>query len=470
MRDRPLDLDGPNLTPALFLLALVTAFLLASPGLIWIGLLLLGLVLVPAAAYLFSRNLTFALAALVVGSAVPRIFFEMGTMKARPEHLIAGVLCLAAVFIYRRSQQRPVWIFADALLLAYVALNLFSSVFRSVEPAQTFKWSLQQMLVIAGYFLVRLLAGSAERFQLGVNIMLLVGMIEGLYAAICFYSNLLFKTEFGLDPGQYETAPAVYGTQFEANLLGSYCAATLIMMIVMYFRKVERKYLWGIGLTYLGFLVSFSRAAILAAVAALAVLVVYARIARAARGTTVLKVVAVLVLVSVVVGITLVPLYMQRFSTIDTSDPTADDNTRVRVLILGVALQHILESPILGSGTSSFQVMFDFKEIGYVEEQSSGWISNTEMRVLHDTGVLGLAALSWFVLYLIVRGVKIARRTGSPELAGLLLSSVVYLVSFQATDGTLLAFCWVHLGMIAVAIAVYTKVDAEAKAVAAAQV
>src|SRR5262245_29285568 len=214
MRDRALDLSVPNPTPALFLFALATAVLLVSDGLSWAGLLLLGLVLVPASVYFFSKNLTASLAALIVGSAVPRFFFEMGTMKARPEHLVAGMLCVAAVFIYKRSHQQPVWIFGDALLLTYVALNLFSSVFRSVEPAQTFKWSLQQVLVIAAYFLVRVLAGSEERFKLGVNIMLLVGMGEGLYAAICFYSNLLFKTEFGLDPGQYENAPAVYGTQF----------------------------------------------------------------------------------------------------------------------------------------------------------------------------------------------------------------------------------------------------------------
>jgi O-Antigen ligase len=470
MRDRVLDLSVPNPTPALFLLALVTAVLLASDGLSWAGFLLLGVMLVPYGIYLFSRNLNLALAALIVGSALPRVFFEMGSMKARPEHLVAGMLCVAAIFIYKRRHEHSVWIFGDILLLIYVALNIFSSVFRSVEPAQTFKWSLQQLLVIAGYFLVRLLAGSVERFQLGVNIMLVVGMIEGLYAAICFYSNLLFKTEFGLDPGQYDNAPAVYGTQFEANLLGSYCAACLVMMIVMYFHKTERKYLWGIGLTYLGFLVSFSRAAMLAAVVALVVLAAYARLSRAATRATLFRVAVVLVLVTVVVGVTLVPLYAQRFSTLDTSDPAADDNTRVRLLTLGVALEHILENPVFGSGTSSFQVMFDFKEIGYFEEQSSGWISNTEMRVLHDTGVLGLAALLWFVLYLMVRGIKVARRTRSPELVGLLLSSVVYLVSFQATDGTLLAFCWVHLGMIAVAIAVYAEADAEAKIAAVAQV
>jgi hypothetical protein len=464
MRDRALDLSVPNPTLALFLLALATAFLLVSDGLSWAGFLLLGLVLIPAGVYLFSRNLTFSLAALIIASAIPRFFVEIGAMKARPEHLVAALLCLAAVFIYKRAEEAPKWIFADALLLAYIALNLFSSAFRSVEPAQTLKWCVQQILVIAFYFLVRLLAGNVERFHLAVNIMLLAGMIEGLYAAVCFYSNLLFKTEFGLDPGQYEHVPGVYGTQFEANLLGSYCAACLVLMIVMYFRKNEGRYLWGIALTYLGMLFSFSRAAMLAAGVALVTLAVYAKASRAAKRGTVLKIGAVLLLVSVLVGASLAPLYAERFSTLDTSDPYADENTKVRLLVLGVAVEHIIENPVFGSGTSSFQLMFDYKEIGYFEAQDSGWIGNTEMRILHDTGLLGLATFTWFVLHLIVRGVKVARRSGSPELIGLLLSSVVYLLAFQATEGTLLAFSWVQLGMIAAAIAVYTKADAEAKA------
>jgi O-antigen ligase len=465
MRSWTLDSSEPNLLPALFLAAFAAAIILTSDSLGSIRLVLVGVVLVPVGVYFLSRNAAAALAALIASSAMPRYFATLGATKVRPEHVAVGMVLVAAVFLYRRDREWPKWIFADVLLLAYVALNLFSSTFRSVDPTQTLKWSVQQVLVIAAYFLIRFLAANEERFRSAVKIMLLVGAIEGIYAALSFYSNLWFGTDFGLDPYQYEYGeiPAVYGTQFEANLLGSYCAACLVLMVVMYFRKPARRYLWGIGATYMGLLVSFSRAALFSAAVALLGLTVYTIVGRATTRTTLLRLSAVFVIVTVLVGAAVLPSYVQRFSTIEVSDPAADANTRVRLLTLGVAVQHILENPILGSGTSSFQLMFDNKEIGFFEEEGSGWISNTEIRVLHDTGAVGLVVFAWFVLALMVRGIRDARRSRSPELSGLLLSSVVYFIAFQATEGTLLAFSWVHLGLIATAVALFGKAGAETK-------
>jgi len=50
--------------------------------------------------------------------------------------------------------------------------------------------------------------------------------------------------------------------------------------------------------------------------------------------------------------------------------------------------------------------------------------------------------------------------------------ALVYIVSFQLTEGTFLAFSWVHLGLIACAVAVYSangEISAEATAVAGPQ-
>src|SRR5215813_3455549 len=162
---------APNLTPALLLAAFVTAYLFTSDGLQWLAAALLAVVLIPAAIYWFSTNAAVALGALILASAMPRLYLPIGSMKARPEHVVAGLLCVAAVIIYRRDKQSPRWIFADSLLIAYLALSLFSSTFRSVEPGQTLKWALQQVLVAATYFLIRFFAADANRFRLAVRLM-----------------------------------------------------------------------------------------------------------------------------------------------------------------------------------------------------------------------------------------------------------------------------------------------------------
>jgi O-antigen ligase/polysaccharide polymerase Wzy-like membrane protein len=440
----------PDPTPVLFLLAAGSAILFWVAGVGWGALLLPGIFLLPIAVYLLSTNIYLALAALVIPAAMPHYFVEISGAKARPEHIATGLLCLAAIFIYKREDKRPVWMFLDLFVVAIIFMNIFSSIFMSIAPSQTFKWSMQQTLVILPYFLLRLLANNRRRFRQAMGLMLLAGTMAAAYGILCFYSYRLFGTEFGVAVGQYGEIPGVYGSQFEANLLGSYCGACLIIMLFMYFREKNRKLLWASAITFAGMVISLSRAALGATLLALAVLIIYSLRKRMVTRQTLRQACLVLAGVSVVLAASIAPLYLERFSTLALSNPTADDTTKIRVLGLGVALERTLEHPLLGAGTNSFQLDFDYAEIGYTGVDVGGWIGNTELRVWHDTGVVGLGFLLVF-LWLLFRRALRATNAGSPELMGLLLAGLVYCVSFQATDATILSFPWVHLGMVATA-------------------
>lgn len=449
MKDHVLRSPVLDPTPALFLIAAISALLYSMENARWAALLLPGVILLPSIAYLLSKNISIALGVLIASAAMPRYFVQISGMNARPEHIVTGLLFLAAVSIYRRGSEAPRWIAADLIVLAFIGMNVFSSIFMSIAPSQTFKWSMQQMLVIVPYFLIRLLAGNAERFRQAVRIMLLVGTLEAAYGVVCFYSNRLFGSEFGVDVGQYGDIPGIYGSQFEANLLGSYCGACLVIMLLMYFRERSRKFLWGSAITYAGLVISLSRAAIAAAMVALVVLVMYSLRARMVSLQVLRRAGLVLLAVTVILAASVAPLYLERFGTLDVSDPTADDTTKVRVLSLGVAAERSLEHPVFGGGTNSFQLDFDYKEIGYTDVDTGGWIGNTELRVWHDTGLIGLAIFLLFLGFLVTRAWRAIRGDSPPELLGLLLAGVVYCISFQTTDGTILSFPWIHLGLIA---------------------
>ena len=451
--------EAPDPTPALFLVAAASVLLYSVANMGWAAVLLPVIILLPSAVYLLSNNITIALAALIGSAAMPRYFIELSGMKARPEHIVTGLLCLAAVFIYKRSNEAPRWIIADLLVLAFILMNVFSSIFMSIAPSQTFKWSMQQTLVVLPYFLVRLLAGNMERFRQAVRIMLVAGAIEAAYAVICFYSNRLFGSEFGVDVGQYGDIPGIYGSQFEANLLGSYCGACLVLMLLMYFREGKRKFLWGSAITYAGLLISLSRAAVVASAVALAVLVLYLVRTKTVSLQVLRRTGLVLFAVTVIAAVSVAPLYAERFASVDISDPTADDTTKIRVLSLGVAAERSLEHPLFGTGTNSFQLDFEYSDIGYTGIDMGGWIGNTEMRVWHDTGLVGLAVFLAFVGFLSIRGLRAVRGDSPPELLGLLIGAVVYCISFQATDATILSFPWIHLGMIATGTALLTRTD-----------
>src|SRR4249920_2679770 len=90
----------------------------------------------------------------------------------------------------------------------------------------------------------------------------MVGMLASIYAIVSFYSNLWFGTDFGVQLDQYGTTPATYGAQFEANLLGSTCGATCAMMLMMFLRTKERKYLLGFSISFTAMAISLSRGAL----------------------------------------------------------------------------------------------------------------------------------------------------------------------------------------------------------------
>ena len=107
--------------------------------------------------------------------------------------------------------------------------------------------------------------------------------------------------------------------------------------------------------------------------------------------------------------------------------------------------------PLLGSGTASFNLSFDWAR--FIPEWSSDktWISNTLLRVLHDTGLIGLAVFLGFFVSLwrkIRRGWK-GVKIPSDMILGLVAGLFVYVFAFQFGDGTILAFSWVHIGFLA---------------------
>jgi hypothetical protein len=100
------------------------------------------------------------------------------------------------------------------------------------------------------------------------------------------------------------------------------------------------------------------------------------------------------------------------------------------------------------------QLFYTYGEAGVGSMDRGFWIGNFEMRILHDTGLVGLAVFAAFLWIILVRSLRLLKYHFSPELLALLLSASVYVVTFQATEGTLLAFPWVHLGLIACAISI----------------
>jgi hypothetical protein len=388
---------------------------------------------------------------------MPRFYVEIGGLKARPEHIAAGLVCVALPFWLKKSEVTIRWIVADYFLAAYIVLNMVSSVFTSIAPGQTTKWAMQQVVVILPYFLLRALVNNTSAFRRAFQIILAVGACESAYAILCFFSNLLFGTKFGMEIGQYDAVPGTFGTQYEANILGAYCGACSIMMLAMYLKEPGRKYLFGFAVTFVAMAISLSRAVLLATSFTFVVLLIYGMRRRLVNRRILVSIATTMLCITMVLVPVLLPIYAERFRSLEVSDIAADDTTKGRLLPIFVSMNDVFEHPIVGNGTSSFQLTFNYAEID--PNVDAGWISNTELRVLHDTGVAGLGVFMVFLVLLAVGARKVLKRKSNPELMALVFAGLVYCISFQATEGTLLAFTWVHLGLIGCALSIYKWSD-----------
>ena len=442
----------PNPTPLLFLIA-ATAVLLWPDASGVTALVAAAAVAVPIAAFWLSYSAAGAIIALIIASCAPRLFVEIGGLKARPEHFVCGILCISIFFLWKKRSRPVQWIWPDYLLIAYAAMNIFSSLFMSIAPTQTIKWALQQVLILLTYFFLRVLIQDKKDLRKAFMAVLVVGAVAVVYGIICFYSNLLFRTEFGMTIGQYGDTPAPYGLQYEANLLGSTSGALSVMMLVMYLYERRRRFLVGFALAFAGMAISLSRGALGATVIGLGAVAIIGLRKGLLRRQVVMNVGKATLCALLVVLPAVVPQYTERFNTMDIGEPAVDPNTLTRIVQVSSAFEEVLKHPMLGGGTSSFQLAFDWQSLGE-EWEEQGWIGNTEMRVLHDTGIVGLVIFIGFLVSLVRRSKWVLKLEPNPMLIALLASALVYCISFQATEGTLLAFPWVHLGLIGCAIVV----------------
>jgi O-antigen ligase len=438
----------------------VLAWLFATEDLSHLGFLILVIgLIVGTVAIVFTDWPIGCFFMLTIASAMPRFNGTMFGLHVRPEHIGTFIAILAigvqalkgSVELNLRLRNFDYW------LLAYIGMNFFSSVVTSPEPGKTLRWATLNALVVTPYFLVRLLVRNDRQVWLALQGLLCVGLCESIYGTLASVSNHVWGTTWGVELGQYGEIPGIYGTQYEANLFGSYTGCTAVMFLALFLLSKETRRSWyglGVMLGVIGAFFSLARSVLIG----LPIVVFVLLLVSARKGQFRLRRLLPVAIGVVVVLVMLSPFVLEyvstRFST--ASNVAADASTLGRVIQMGAAVDDVKAHPIFGTGTSSFQLLFkmsDVMQMNY-EDDDVGWISNSPLRVLHDTGVVGLLVFLVF-LGTLARGaykvVGVASRSTKLSIAALSAGLMLYAISFQATEATLLTFTWIHLGLLAAA-------------------
>jgi O-antigen ligase len=445
---------------------LVLAWLFATEDLSQLGVLLLIVgIIVAIGAVVFREWPIGCIFVLAIGAAMPRFGAIVFDLHVRPEHVATSVAILALVVQLFRGRVEPNLRLRsfDYWVIAYVVANFFSSGLTSPQPGMTLRWATLNALVVTPYFLVRMLVRNDRHVWLALQAVLLVGVGEAIYGSLASISNHIWETTWGVELGQYGAIPGIFGTQFEANLFGSYTACTAVMFLALFLLSKEAKrswYGWGLAFGLIAAFFSLARSVLLALPIPILVLLWIS----AKKGQFQLR---RLLPVAIGVGLILAMLspfvleyVSKRFSTIGLSDGSVDTSTAGRLIQMGVALEDIQAHPIFGTGTASFQLLFKMSDLGILvnyEDNDIGWISNTPIRILHDTGIVGLAIFLGFLGTLAragYKGIRVAVSSTKVSIVALSAGLLLYAITFQATEATLLTFTWIHLGLLAAAVSV----------------
>lgn len=264
-------------------------------------------------------------------------------------------------------------------------------------------------------------------------------------------------------------AYGAYGTMVEPNILGGFAAAYLVLAVALLVTTPRDSNTPGrsrairlvVAFTAVALVLSFTRAAWIAAAAGLLSVALFAG-ARDGSAVGVRRRVRRLVIplgagVVVMIVLLLLPgdagtlFRFKLFNLVNLGSQTAI----LRLVTYAMALQQTLDHPFIGWGTFTFAPLAaqgaDFQQF---DNWRNLWIGNYLLLALHDTGVLGLGLWLGLLTSIVRRGVRTFRalRPTDPAAANtvyaLTAAVTVLLIAFLSTSGFSLGYTWLLIGLL----------------------
>jgi len=395
---------------------------------------------------------------LIVAALLTRFRFDLGPITVRPEHLAAVMVAtmgFAQLAIERRALRMPA---AAWFALLWWGVNLFSGLIFDPDPHMGLQNALRIFLLALTFILLVNLIPDRKWWRRAVAVFLAAGVLEAAFG-IFARGVYPFGVNLGVQVSWNFTEPIPYGTFEEGNLFGSHTASWAIILLMVIFaaervhdsRKRQLLRMAGLGIVLMALLLSLSRAAWIMFLAGATLVVIFEyRNAWAQANRFILALVAVPLLVFGLLSIApYLPASLPFVNRLQSFLNLGFDATfSARLSDWSMALQDWRQHLWTGWGPGSF-----FAIHGMLRAHPA-WISNLSVRLLQETGVIGMIAFVGFVATLLLPAIKTVRGKidllDRGVLLGLIISYAVLLgLAYQSTDGIWLTASWVHAGLIA---------------------
>ena len=403
---------------------------------------------------------------LIVAALLTRLRFDVGPISVRPEHVAAvavAIMGFVQLGLDRRALRMPV---AAWFALLWWGINLVSGVLFDPAPLMGLQNALRIFLMALTFILMVNLIPNRIWWRRAVAVFLIAGVVEAAYGILA-RALYPFGVNLGVQVAWNFTEPIPYGTFEEGNLFGSHSASWAIILLMVIFaaervhdsRKRQLLRIAGLGVLLLALLLSLSRAAWIMFLAGATLVVIFEyRNAWVQANRFILAMVALPLLIFGLLSITpYLPASLPFVNRLQSFLNLGFDATfSARLSDWSMALEDWAQRPLTGWGPGSFFAIHG------VLRAHPAWISNLSVRLLQETGVIGLVAFGGFLATLLLPAIKTLRRgldlMDRGILLGLIISYGVLLgLAYQSTDGIWLAASWVHAGLIAAGTRVLTQ-------------
>lgn len=382
-----------------------------------------------------------ALPVLIAGSALNRLAVPWGDSQVRLEILL--VLLLTVVLANRIAVRTvPLKSLRSPLplpLTAYLLLNLASTVLFAQEKTRGLKLDAEILTSLLTYILVTALVRTRRDLETAMKALWIVTVFEAALGLIFLLGDVVHLGSYGVQMGDFGL-PMVYGTAWEANIFGSLLLGNFFLLLADYVAgRRSLPYGMGLALVLAGIAASLTRTVWVAL--ALGLLVFALATSRARYGGS--------SLLPVVVGIPIVALgglivgsatpFAGRLLAIAN---LSSSSAAGRFVIFDAALADWRHHPLFGLGTGSFN-------FGATPGQPHPWLPSLFLLTLHDTGVVGFAALLAFIFGFYKVTTAALRSTGRVPLlvAGAIAGFTALLAAFQTTSGFWFTYPWLVTGL-----------------------
>ncbi len=437
-------------------LAGLAIYLAATESLVWVPFVFGGAAVL---VILFVDWPYAAFLELCLAAATPRWFVKIGKLHAKPEHFIAaavGLILLSRILVFKHKWKplgKP-----EVLLLAFLAMNYFTSAVTSPDKASTLRWAVLLTLAVSPFFLLWQVVRTREQLDRFMTLWLWVGTLGALFGILCFFSFVAFGSQLGVTVFNFlGFIPAVHGSQWEPNIFGSFCT-TFAVMFLFYFLDANHRnpwYLAGFLITTVGALLSLARQGWLCLIV-VGGLILFYTLRGPKRRVKHLAPILGSVAIAFIVGFSVSGDLSDRITSLSL-DKAEDDPTVVRRAgMLMLATRDIQEHPVLGLGTSSFQLLYIADSDTTYQGLDNAWLGSLFFGIVHDTGAIGMIIFLWLIGTLGRRTWRILtapiRAPATTAVGALAAGALVMLIAYQFTDASTLAFTWIQFGLLAAAL------------------